>query len=75
MATTVVTNQLGCQLEPKILHHHAGTARGMVLHEDEGIGDGDIEQEIKDVLIEFPALCPAVVVTPCPLLPYRYSRV
>ena len=35
-----------------------------MLHEKEGVSYSYIEQEGEDVLIKFPALCPAAIVTP-----------
>ena len=41
--TTIVTDQFGCQLKPKVLDGHFGALACVVLHQDEGIGDGYIK--------------------------------
>ena len=62
LTATVVSNELYCQLESKLFDFHADTAWAEALLQDEGIGDGDIKQEVENILVKLPALCSAVVV-------------
>jgi hypothetical protein len=39
---TVLADQLRCQLKPEILDCHLGSIGGVVLHQDESVGDGHI---------------------------------
>ena len=41
--TTIVTDQFGCQLKPKVLDGHLGAFACVVLHQDERIRDGYIK--------------------------------
>ena len=41
--TTIVANQLGCQLEPKVRDSCLGAFIRVLLHQSEGIRDGDIK--------------------------------
>jgi hypothetical protein len=42
-ATAIVSNQLGCQLKPKVFDGHLGAFAGVILHQNERIGDGYIQ--------------------------------
>ena len=54
----VFTNQLFCQLKVEAFDVGKGTRGAVVLHDKERV-----EQEGGDMLIKFPALCPAAVIT------------
>ena len=60
----VFTNQLFCQLKAEALDVGEGTRGTVVLHKEKGVSYSYIEQEGEDVLIKFPALCPAAIITP-----------
>ena len=40
---SILTNQLRCQLEPKILDFHLGSIGSVVLRQYEGVGDGHVQ--------------------------------
>ena len=60
--TTVLTNQLLCQLKAEAFDVGKGTRGTVVLHENECICYCYIEQEDENVFVKFPALCSAAVI-------------
>ena len=59
----VFTNQLFCQLKAEALDVGKGTRGTVVLHEKERVSYSYIKQEGEDILIKFPTLCPAAIIT------------
>ena len=67
MTATIIfifANQLFCQLKAEALDVGKRTQGTVVLHEKERLSYSYIEQEGEDILIKFPALCPAAIITP-----------
>lgn len=72
LATTVVANQLLSQLDPKIFDGLVLGTGGVMLVKDECIGNCNIQQKIKYVLIELSAFHVAAVI-PTKLIASVYS--
>ena len=62
-STTIVPNELSCQLQPEGLDCGEWYTATVALLEDVGVrdGDGDVKQKIKNVLVEFSALGSAAI--------------
>ena len=61
-STTIVPNELSCQLQPEGLDCGEWYTATVALLEDVGVCDGDVKQKIKNVLVEFSALGSAAIV-------------
>ena len=61
-STTIVPNELSCQLQPEGLDCGEWYTATVALLEDVGVRDGDVKQKIKNVLVEFSALGSAAIV-------------
>ena len=73
--TAVITDEVGCQLQSKVLDVLDGVVRAVVLVEDVGVGNCHGKQEIINIFIEFPALCAAAVVSTQLVTPIHSSHV
>ena len=61
-STTIVSNEFSCQLQPEGLDCPEWYTATVALLENVGVGDSDVEQKIKNILIKFSALCSATIV-------------
>ena len=59
----IFANQLFYQLKAEALDVGKGTRGTVVLHEKGRVRYSYIEQEGEDILIKYPALCPAAIIT------------
>ena len=61
-STAVVSNEFSCQLQPEGLDRPEWYTATVALLENVGVGDSDVEQKIKNILIKFSALRSATIV-------------
>ena len=73
-STTVVADQLTCQLQSELLDGFEWSAATVALLEDECVGDGIVQQEVKNILVELSTFGSAAVVASNLITPINSSH-